>query len=89
MPTISLSFFVVMLVSSLYYFMLGLIIVLKKRKILDVFTILAIEVIKISKGHEEADQYKSRIMNTRNFIFYGVYYIIGSGFLLAIALFVL
>jgi hypothetical protein len=89
MNRISLSFFVVVLISSSYYFIVGCLLTFTNKKILDIFTIMTMQCIKIIQGSEKATQYIKNVCNTRNFKFYGVYYIVSSIVLLAIALNVL
>jgi hypothetical protein len=75
----SLIFSIIMLVSGTYWIILGWY-WYNGKKYLDVISILSLWFIRKIQGNEVSEQYKKRILTTRNFKFYGVY-LIGSGIL--------
>lgn len=71
-------FLTYVLLSSVYHFVLGWLIVAKNRKILDIYTIIILQFIKIFRGPEISDRYKSNILTYKNFKVVGINYIVGS-----------
>ena len=77
MINISLSFSVLCIILGLYWIILGIMLVMQK-KVLDIYTIIIIWFIRMIQGQEISASYRDRIYTTRNFKFYGVYFIISG-----------
>jgi hypothetical protein len=85
MVNISLPFSLITMVLGLYSLILGMMLT-RGKQVLDIYTILVLWFIRLVRGQETSKNYRERILSTRNFKFYGVYYIFGGILLLLIVL---